>query len=270
MTRASTARHSARRGSPPASARSTHRAQSRSRIAAASACSQTLHRPSRIVSSCAADRFTAWPSNPGKAFSSICSSMSSAYREGSPPQRVSGTGPPVAQARVRAPRRRHLHRADPAGNSSRPERSTSRTRDAPPCCFLFRAAGGRMFKACLAHPAAVAASIRGSTSSRLAARRSVAVSGGHGSARHRTNALGGNVVWLRRSGRAGDRLYYAHLDRHGRSTAPGSGSVRRRSASGYVGNTGNARTTAPHLHFGIYRRGQGAIDPLYYVVDPPP
>jgi hypothetical protein len=28
---------------------------------------------------------------------------------------------------------------------------------------------------------------------------------------------------------------------------------------GYVGNTGNARTTAPHLHFGLYDRG--AIDP---------
>jgi len=34
---------------------------------------------------------------------------------------------------------------------------------------------------------------------------------------------------------------------------------------GYVGNTGNARSTPPHLHFGIYRRGEGPIDPLPFV-----
>jgi hypothetical protein len=33
---------------------------------------------------------------------------------------------------------------------------------------------------------------------------------------------------------------------------------------GLMGNTGNARTTAPHLHFGIYASG-GAIDPLPFV-----
>jgi hypothetical protein len=31
-----------------------------------------------------------------------------------------------------------------------------------------------------------------------------------------------------------------------------------------MGNTGNARTTVPHLHFGIYATG-GAIDPLPFV-----
>lgn len=34
---------------------------------------------------------------------------------------------------------------------------------------------------------------------------------------------------------------------------------------GLVGNTGNAKTTAPHLHFGIYKSGQGAINPLPFV-----
>jgi len=34
---------------------------------------------------------------------------------------------------------------------------------------------------------------------------------------------------------------------------------------GFVGNTGNARTTPPHLHFGIYRRGQGPVDPYPFV-----
>ncbi len=80
------------------------------------------------------------------------------------------------------------------------------------------------------------------------------------------NELGGNVVWLWDPVR-GHTLYYAHLDRQAVSRGQ---RVRRGDVIGFVGNTGNARTTAPHLHFGIYRRGRGAIDPLYYVVDPPP
>ena len=34
---------------------------------------------------------------------------------------------------------------------------------------------------------------------------------------------------------------------------------------GLIGNTGNARTTPPHLHFGIYRGGRGAVDPFPFV-----
>jgi murein DD-endopeptidase MepM/ murein hydrolase activator NlpD len=78
------------------------------------------------------------------------------------------------------------------------------------------------------------------------------------------NELGGNVVWLWDE-RRGQSLYYAHLDRH---AVRRGDRVAKGDVLGFVGNTGNARTTAPHLHFGIYRRGLGAIDPLYYVVDP--
>ncbi len=41
---------------------------------------------------------------------------------------------------------------------------------------------------------------------------------------------------------------------------------------GLVGNTGNARTTVPHLHFGIYQPGRGAVDPWPYLhrADPVP
>ncbi len=75
------------------------------------------------------------------------------------------------------------------------------------------------------------------------------------------NNLGGNVVWLSDQAR-GQSLYYAHLD----SQAVVAGQVVRRGDTlGFVGNTGNARTTAPHLHFGIYRRGQGPVDPLLHV-----
>ena len=79
------------------------------------------------------------------------------------------------------------------------------------------------------------------------------------------NRLGGNVVWVWDFQRR-QRLYYAHLDR----LSVGAGQwVSAGEPIGYVGNTGNARTTSPHLHFGIYRHGVGAIDPLGYVVDPP-
>ncbi len=75
------------------------------------------------------------------------------------------------------------------------------------------------------------------------------------------NTLGGNVIWLVDERRR-QSLYYAHLDRH---AVQAGDRVQSGDTIGFVGNTGNARTTAPHLHFGIYRRGQGPIDPLRYV-----
>jgi murein DD-endopeptidase MepM/ murein hydrolase activator NlpD len=73
--------------------------------------------------------------------------------------------------------------------------------------------------------------------------------------------LGGKQVWLRDRER-GNSLYYAHLDSiiatPGMKVEPGD-------TLGLVGNTGNARTTAPHLHFGIYKSYRGAQNPLPYV-----
>jgi peptidoglycan LD-endopeptidase LytH len=71
-----------------------------------------------------------------------------------------------------------------------------------------------------------------------------------------TNNLGGNVVWV--LGPGGHRHYYAHLDRYaaiasGDRVVPGS-------EIGYVGNTGNARNTPAHLHYGIYTVS-GAMNP---------
>jgi peptidoglycan LD-endopeptidase LytH len=76
-----------------------------------------------------------------------------------------------------------------------------------------------------------------------------------------TNNLGGNVVWLW-DPRRGLSHYYAHLDSQAVSTGQ---AVQAGDLLGYVGNTGNARTTAPHLHFGLYARGEGPIDPLPFV-----
>jgi murein DD-endopeptidase MepM/ murein hydrolase activator NlpD len=76
-----------------------------------------------------------------------------------------------------------------------------------------------------------------------------------------TTRRGGNVVWLQ------DlfsplRLYYAHLD--SQAVVPGQ-LVRAGDVVGTVGNTGNARTTPPHLHFGVYVRRRGPRDPTLFL-----
>lgn len=81
----------------------------------------------------------------------------------------------------------------------------------------------------------------------------------------RPNNLGGNVVWLSDYER-GQTLYYAHLDRQ--IVSPGQ-QVDVGDTLGFVGNTGNARTTPPHLHFGVYRRGQGPLDPFPFIYRSP-
>jgi murein DD-endopeptidase MepM/ murein hydrolase activator NlpD len=77
-----------------------------------------------------------------------------------------------------------------------------------------------------------------------------------GRATPRENRLGGNTVWLSTPGTS---YYYAHLER---AAVKDGQRVRAGDVLGYVGNSGNASTTDPHLHFGIYRWGRGAIDPL--------
>lgn len=76
----------------------------------------------------------------------------------------------------------------------------------------------------------------------------------------REGGIGGKTVWLRPEGQ-NYTLYYAHLDeqlvREGQA-------VKKGDVVGLVGNTGNAKTTPPHLHFGIYGVG-GAINPFPFV-----
>ncbi|EPR67410.1 M23 family metallopeptidase [Cyclobacterium qasimii] len=73
------------------------------------------------------------------------------------------------------------------------------------------------------------------------------------------NRLGGKVVWLNGGSY---NYYYAHLDSQLVSIGQ---SVKVGDTLGLVGNTGNAITTAPHLHFGIYRKGRGAKNPLPFL-----
>ncbi|MCY7291834.1 MAG: M23 family metallopeptidase [Ferruginibacter sp.] len=74
------------------------------------------------------------------------------------------------------------------------------------------------------------------------------------------NELGGKVVFLRPAN-MNYNVYYAHLD--SQLVEEGQRVVKGQTI-GLVGNTGNARTTAAHLHFGIYTMS-GAIDPLLFV-----
>lgn len=77
------------------------------------------------------------------------------------------------------------------------------------------------------------------------------------------NNLGGQTVSVIGSG--GRVYYYAHLDKY----APGleiGDRVTTRTLLGYVGTTGNAQGTPPHLHFGIYT-STGAINPLPLLTD---
>ncbi|ASV31777.1 M23 family metallopeptidase [Maribacter cobaltidurans] len=73
--------------------------------------------------------------------------------------------------------------------------------------------------------------------------------------------LGGKQVWLRES-LFGKSVYYAHLDS---ILVQGGSRVKRGDTLGLVGNSGNARTTAPHLHFGVYASGRGAVNPLPFI-----
>lgn len=79
-----------------------------------------------------------------------------------------------------------------------------------------------------------------------------------------TTGLGGKVVWLRDPVRNAN-IYYAHLD----SQYVREGDrVQRGDTLGFVGNSGNARSTPPHLHFGVYRRGEGPVDPAPFLRPP--
>lgn len=74
----------------------------------------------------------------------------------------------------------------------------------------------------------------------------------------RDSGLGGRQVWVLGPGR--ERHYYAHLDDWAPGLSTGQ-AIRAGDVLGFVGTSGNARGTPPHLHYGIYGRN-GAYDPL--------
>jgi murein DD-endopeptidase MepM/ murein hydrolase activator NlpD len=80
-----------------------------------------------------------------------------------------------------------------------------------------------------------------------------------------TTRVGGNVVWMQPLF-GNMRVYYAHLTEQW--VEPGD-FVLAGHPVGSVGNTGNAVTTPPHLHFGVYVRRPGvrggARDPVEFL-----
>lgn len=74
--------------------------------------------------------------------------------------------------------------------------------------------------------------------------------------------LGGRVVWV--TGPNLSQHYYAHLNEYADDIQVGDW-VEAGEVLGFVGNSGNAKTTPPHLHYGIYLKGQGAVNPYPYL-----
>lgn len=78
--------------------------------------------------------------------------------------------------------------------------------------------------------------------------------------RVREENLGGKTVWIRVNDK-NTSLYYAHLDKQ---LVQEGQMVKKGEVIGLVGNTGNAKHTASHLHFGVYTN-QGPVNPLPFV-----
>lgn len=69
---------------------------------------------------------------------------------------------------------------------------------------------------------------------------------------------GGHVVWLRTP--SGYSFYYAHLEKWAPGIYEGM-QVRAGDLLGYVGTTGNAKGSSPHLHFSVHDPNDEAVNP---------
>ena len=82
------------------------------------------------------------------------------------------------------------------------------------------------------------------------------------------NRVGGWRLWL--VDHAGNDFYYAHLSGY-TTLGRNNRAVQRGDVIGFVGNTGDAFTTQPHLHFEVHPTGllylgyDGAVDPTTYL-----
>jgi len=82
------------------------------------------------------------------------------------------------------------------------------------------------------------------------------------------NKVGGWRLWVRDA--QGNRFYYAHLSGYTKFGRNGT-HVKAGQQIGFIGNTGDAITTAHHLHFEIHPAGllylqyAGAVDPTTYL-----
>lgn len=77
-----------------------------------------------------------------------------------------------------------------------------------------------------------------------------------GDVRFGTDPLGGNIANLVADD--GTRYYYAHLS----AFEGGNRRVQAGEVIGYVGRTGNAAATDPHVHFEVHPNRGAAVDPF--------
>ena len=83
------------------------------------------------------------------------------------------------------------------------------------------------------------------------------------------NSLGGNRLWLR--DRSGNEFYYAHLSAFSPLAEEGA-AVKAGDVVGFVGATGDAVGTPPHLHFEIHPASllglgyDGVVNPYDYLI----
>jgi murein DD-endopeptidase MepM/ murein hydrolase activator NlpD len=73
-----------------------------------------------------------------------------------------------------------------------------------------------------------------------------------------TLPISGNRLWLKTE--RGDAFFYAHLSAFGPEAVSGR-KVKAGTLLGFVGNTGDAEPTPPHVHFEIHPGDKDAIDP---------
>ena len=72
--------------------------------------------------------------------------------------------------------------------------------------------------------------------------------------------LGGIVARLHRP--SGGYWYYAHLSATNEEEFPAGSTVQPGDVIGFCGNSGNAITTPPHVHFGLYKANGEAKNPM--------
>jgi murein DD-endopeptidase MepM/ murein hydrolase activator NlpD len=78
-----------------------------------------------------------------------------------------------------------------------------------------------------------------------------------------TNVVPGNRMWVK-CDRGGDEFFYAHLSAFA-SDAHSGARVAAGQVVGFVGSTGDAEQTPPHLHFEVHPGGGGAVDPYPFL-----
>lgn len=75
-----------------------------------------------------------------------------------------------------------------------------------------------------------------------------------------TDTLGGMKLWV--VGQSGTRYYYAHLSGFAPDLTEGM-VVEAGTLVGFVGDSGNARGSPPHVHFEVHPQGGPAVNPYF-------